>query len=235
MSKWSSERSDVIPENSGMNARFLSENRFPLFGKRAARLSAALILGFGLALAGCSRHENNDDDDHVRASTIVEPETNGIDSVPEEEPAVARNTWRAISESARSNTGNLRVSIEAARGGPVIFAFANGVTIRGQPIAQSPADARSGVAAQSYAALLQGDPRVQVYVYRVLDENVATNIRSGGLCGANVTRHLVASEFVDGGGRWTFRLAAFKGDRAPGMAGDDPELCGAFAYLAPAG
>jgi hypothetical protein len=205
------------------------------FSGRSKRVCAAIILGFGLALAGCSRRDDNDADDHVRASTIVEPETVGIDSVPEEEPAVARNTWRAASESARSNTGNLRVSIEGVRGGPVIFAFANGVTIRAQPIAQSPADSRSGVAAQSYAALLQGDPRVQVYVYRVLDENVATNIRSGGLCGTNVTRHLAASEFVDGGGRWTFRLAAFRGDRAPGIAGDDPLLCGAFSYLAPAG
>jgi hypothetical protein len=229
MSKWFNAHSRRLADSKELGMGL--EDFALLFGTRLKRVGAALMLG--AMLAACSPSDEQKAQDRVNTSTIVEPETIGIDSVPEEEPAVARGTWRAAGESARTNTGNLRVSLEGSRGGPVIFAFATGVTIRAQPISVSPADARSGVSAESFAALLGGDPRVQVYLYRVLDENVATNIRQGGLCGANPTRHLVASEFVDAGGRWTFRLAAFRSERPPGVSGDDPLVCGAFAYLAP--
>lgn len=185
------------------------------------------------ALVGCQREEANQAPERVRTSTIVEPETSGIDSVPEEEPAVARNSWRAASDNARSTTGNLRVSLDGVRGGPVIFAFANGITVNAQPIAAAPADSRSGVGGQSYAAIMGGDPRVHVYLYRVIVENVASNVRSGGLCGPNPTRHLAVSEFVDSAGRWTMRIAAFRSERPPGVSGDDPLLCAAYSYLAP--
>ncbi len=123
-----------------------------------------------------------------------------IDSVPEEEPAVARSQWRAVSDGARSVTGNLRVSLAAARGGPVVFAFANGVTVTAQPINVVPAENRSGVGGQSFAAVLGGDPRVNAHVYRVVTDNVTRSAAQGGLCGAERTRHLAVSEFVDSNG-----------------------------------
>jgi hypothetical protein len=185
----------------------------------------------GLALGACSRERGSENLPGERPMTQVEPEIR-VDAVPQEEPAVARSQWRAVSEAARSNTGNLRVSLEGARGGPVVFAFANGVTIRAQPYNVVPADSRSGAGGQSFAALLAGDPRVEAYLYRVLDENLIPGRQAtGGLCGTSPTRHMAVSEFVDASGRWVFKIAAFRGDAQP-PANVDPELCSAFGYTA---
>jgi hypothetical protein len=191
----------------------------------------ALIAMFGLAVAGCSRDNDAEQAPSVRRSTVVEPETRGVDVVPQEEPAVARSQWRAASDSARTTSGNLRVSLLGNRGGPVIFAFANGITIQAQPYAEVPADSRSGVGGQSFAAVLGGDPRVNVYLYRVQAENVTASAREGGLCGEGRSRYLAVSEFVDGSGRWVFKVAAFSGDEAPPSA-RDPQLCNSFAFTA---
>jgi hypothetical protein len=51
------------------------------------------------------------------------------------------------------------------------------------------------------------------------------------LCGDAVTRHLAVSEFVDGTGRWVFKIAAFRGEAAP-PSGADPQLCNTFAFTA---
>lgn len=166
-----------------------------------------------------------------RSSTVVQPETY-VDAVAQEEPAVARQQWRIANETARTVAGNLRVSLESVRGGPVIFAFANGITVRAQPIVVIPADNRSGVGGQSFAAVLGGDPRVDVYVFRVETENVTPSAAQGGLCGGYRTRYMAASEFVDNSGRWVFKLASFRGDRAPGTPNDDPEHCATLAYQA---
>lgn len=193
------------------------------------RAAAAMLLI--AVLGGCNRDSDNDQPPSIRSSTVVEPETK-VDTVPQEEPAVARSEWRAASDTARAVTGNLRVSLESVRGGPVIFAFATGVTVRAQPIAVVAADNRSGVGGQSYAAVLAGDPRVDANLYRVESETVSASASHGGLCGAERTRHLAVSEFVDNSGRWVFKIAAFRGDRAPGASGQDPGLCNAFAYQA---
>jgi xanthine/CO dehydrogenase XdhC/CoxF family maturation factor len=183
-----------------------------------------------LGLAACGGEEKASEAPRTRASTIVEPETR-VDTVPQEEPAVARSQWRASSDVARSVAGNLRVSLEGQRGGPVVFAFANGVTIRAQPYDVKPADTRSGVGGQSFAAVLGGDPRVDVYLYRVLDENVTRSAAQGGLCGRERTRNLAVSEFVDGSGRWVLKVAAFRGEASP-PSNDDPQACNAYAYTA---
>jgi hypothetical protein len=122
--------------------------------------------------------------------------------------------------------------LEDVRGGPVVFAFANGVTIRAQPYNVVPAASRSGAGGQSFAAALGGDPRVEAYLYRVLDENLIPGRQAtGGLCGTSPTRHMAVSEFVDASGRWVFKIAAFKGDAQP-PSNSDPELCAAFGYTA---
>lgn len=194
--------------------------------------AGAALLILMAALSGCDRGGETDSGAKVRSSTVIEPEMTNIDSVPEEEPAVARSQWRATSDGARSVTGNLRVSLEAARGGPVVFAFANGVTISAQPINVVPAENRSGVGGQSFAAVLGGDPRVNAHIYRVVTDNVTRSAAQGGLCGAERTRHLAVSEFVDSNGNWVFKLAAFRGERPPGAPGQDPVLCTAYAYTA---
>ena len=190
----------------------------------------AAMAALALVGAGCSRDEEGEQEPSIRASTVVVPETR-VDAVPHEEPAVARAQWRAVGDTARAVTGNLRVSIERTRGGPLIFAFATGVTVRAQPYSVVPADTRSGVGAQSFAALLGGDPRVEVYLYRVLDENVTSSAPQGGLCGAMRTRIMAVSEYVDSSGRWVFKIASFRGE-GPAGAGDDTVLCNAYAYTA---
>ncbi len=168
----------------------------------------------------------------ARSATVVEPETIGIDTVAQEEPAVARTRWSAASVAARDALGNLHVSIESARGGPVILAFATGVTIRAQPIAVAPAASRSGVGGQSFAAILAGDPRVDAHIYRVESETIAATARNGGLCGKSETKHLAISEFVDASGNWVFKVAAFGAEGAPGSAGRDPGFCRTYPYAA---
>lgn len=195
------------------------------------RVVMAAAIAFGLALGGCSRGGGDGQLPSERPTTVVEAETR-VDAVPQEEPAVGRSQWRAVSDDARTDTGNLRVSLEGARGGPVVFAFANGVTIHAQPFNVMPADSRSGVGGQSFAAVLGGDPRVDAYLYRVNREDLTPQREAqGGLCGASPTRHMAVSEFVDGSGRWVFKVAAFRGNAQPG-AGDNPELCAAFAFTA---
>lgn len=198
--------------------------------RASVRILSALALA-GFALAACERENADEQTSTVRASTVVDPELR-VDAVPQEEPAVARQQWRAANDAARTVTGNLRVSLESVRGGPVVFAFASGVTLRAQPIAVVPADTRSGVGGQSFAAVLGGDPRVDAHLYRVIDENVSSSASQGGLCGGDRARHLVVSEFVDSGSRWVFKVAAFKGERPPGVSGQDPALCAAFYYAA---
>lgn len=195
--------------------------------KRMFAAAAAALALFG---AGCGRDDEGVQEPSIRASTVVVPETR-VDAVPHEEPAVARAQWRAVGDAARAVTGNLRVSIERNRGGPLIFAFATGVTVRAQPYSVVPADTRSSVGGQSYAALLGGEPRVDVHLYRVLDERVSASAPQGGLCGTLRTRIIAVSEFVDSSGRWVFKIASFRGD-GPVGAGDDAVLCNAYAYTA---
>lgn len=192
-------------------------------------LLLAAMAALCLAAAGCDRRDDGAQPDRPRGSTVVEPETR-VDVVPQEEPAVARSQWRAASDTGRRVSGNLRVSLEGRRGGPVIFAFANGITIRAQPYNLVAADSRSGVGGQSFAAVLGGDPRVNVYLYRVLDETVTRSAPHGGLCGDTQTRYLAVSEFVDGSGRWVFKIASFSGTEALPVV--DPGLCNAYAYTA---
>ncbi len=192
-------------------------------------LVLAAIAAFGLALAGCERDSEVEQAPNVRRSTVVEPEMRNVDVVPQEEPAVARSQWRAASDTARSVSGNLRVSLVNQRGGPVVFAFANGITIQAQPYQVVPANSRSGVGGQSYAAVIGGDPRVNAWLFRVQAENVTASAAQGGLCGEERARFLAVSEFVDASGRWVFKIAAFRGEGEPGQR---PTLCNAYAFTA---
>jgi hypothetical protein len=192
------------------------------------RIILTAIAALTLGVSACDRNSGDSTVPGERPQTQVDAETR-VDTVPQEEPAVARSLWRAANEDARTITGNLRVSLQGRRGGPLAFAFATGITIVGQPYNVVPADSRSGVGGQSFAAVLGGDPRVDAYLYRVESENVTNSAARGGLCGEAVTRYLAVSEFVDGSGRWVFKIAAFTGDVQP-PSNRDVQLCNAYSY-----
>jgi hypothetical protein len=157
-----------------------------------------------------------------------------VDAVPQEEPGVARRLWRAQNDQARVVAGNLSVSLEEGRGGPVAMAFANGVTIRAEQLAAHGGAARTGgPEAQTFQSLLNLPGQVDARVYRVVEERVTQSAPRGGLCGELRTAAVAASEFVDERGRWVLRVAAFRGEAAPGENLGDPELCGLFAYEQP--
>jgi hypothetical protein len=193
-----------------------------------------LALAAVALLGGCSRDDSDSASGRgVRPSAIVEPEMR-VDAVPHEEPGVARHQWRAQNDEARVILGNLSVSLEEGRGGPIVFAFANGVTIRGEQLAAHDANERTGASdGQTFAALLQQPSQVDVRVYRVVEERVTQSAPRGGLCGELRTATVAASEFVDERGRWVLRLAAFRGEAAPGENQGDPQLCGVFSYEQP--
>lgn len=215
MSMWCSARSDVRAAAQGPLVKV-----------------AMVVLAACLALAACSRGPGSEDQTGVRAKTEVTPKLR-FDEVPEEEPGVARTRWRVANDVARSVTGNLQVSLVSARGGPLVFAFANGITTRAQPISVRPASDRSGVTGRNFAQVLGGDTRVPAHLYRVVDETVAATASNGGLCGPSRATHLVVSEFVDSRGRWVFKLASFRGEGPPGVSGVDPGFCATYAYESP--
>jgi hypothetical protein len=194
------------------------------------RIFFTAVTALALGVGACERGPSVATVPGERPQTQVEAETR-VDTVPQEEPAHVRSQWRAANDDARTITGNLRVSLQGRRGGPLVFAFATGITVVAQPYNVVPADSRSGVGGQSFAAVLGGDPRVETYLYRVNSENVSTSASRGGLCGEAVTTHLAVSEFVDGSGRWVFKVAAFRGDARP-PSSSDPQLCNAYSYTA---
>ena len=193
-----------------------------------------LAAGCVLALASCSRDEGQAADGRAqRATAIVSPEMR-VDEVSQEEPGVARHVWRAQSDPSRAVAGNLSVSLEEGRGGPVALAFANGITIRAEQLAAHRANTRTGGPDnQTFGALLGLPNQVDVRVYRVVDERVSQSAARGGLCGELRTTAIAASEFVDDRGRWVLRIAASRGEVAPGDAEGDPQMCGVFAYEQP--
>lgn len=194
------------------------------------KAGAAALTALAALLAACGDGPSADTaaSPAGRSGPVTAPDTR-IDAVAEEEPGVARTQWRVEGAETRSSVGNLRVTILEARGGPLALAFAEGITLRVQQYDTKPANQSSGVSGRSLAAVLDADPRVRVYLYRVLDEDLIREVR-GGLCGDAPTRHLAIAEFVDPDGNWAFKVAAFKGEAGPG--GADPELCRVFAFTA---
>jgi hypothetical protein len=148
---------------------------------------------------------------------------------------LARSRWQTANAGARDITGNLTVSLEEGRGGPLALAFANGVTLRAEELAVHEAGVRVGAASDTtFRAVLGVPSEVSARVYRVIDERTAQSATAGGLCGREArTTAIAAAEFVDEEGDWVLRIAAFKGRRPPGERGAEPEMCGVFAFKQP--
>jgi hypothetical protein len=159
---------------------------------------------------------------------VTSPNTD-VDEIASAEPGRDRRQWRAQGDITTRVTGSVTTSLREGRGGPLILAFANGITITGDRLAELRASTPSGVG-QSFAELMAVNPNAKVYVYKVIDEQLSpAAARGGGLCQLDRTSHVAVSEFVDQSGDWVLRVAAFRGLTPPGEQ-TDPQLCHAFRY-----
>jgi hypothetical protein len=155
-----------------------------------------------------------------------------VEAVATGEPGEDRRQWWAENQSTRDITGNLTVSLDGGRGGPLVLAFANGLTLKVERVAEKRGADRTGQDNQTFAAALGGDPNAGVYVYQIKQEEIDDSAPNGGLCRQSRTTHVAISEFVNRSGEWAFRVAAFRGAGAPGdSSADAPSVfCSAFAY-----
>lgn len=196
-----------------------------------AACSALVLMGL-LALSGCDEFFGN------RAATpaapnapsplVTSPDTD-VEETASAEPGRDRRQWRATSASARSLTGNVTTSTQG-RAGPLLLAYANGITITAERDATMKASAPMFPGAASFAETMNVDRQADVYLYRVTDEQLSPSAaRSGGLCGTDRTAHVAVSEFVGAEGDWALRIASFRGGHAPG-ADADPQICSNYQY-----
>jgi hypothetical protein len=155
-----------------------------------------------------------------------------VDEIATSEPGNARLLWRAGSEPTRQVTGNLTASLPQGRSGPLMLAFANGVTLTLMNIGQQRADAIVGSAdGATFVDLLEAPPGIGVFLYRVEEEDIARIAPKGGLCGDKRTTFVAISEFVMPSAEWTFRIASFSGKSMPGPERtEDPQLCQTYLF-----
>lgn len=196
-------------------------------GLAAATLSGCELVGL---LTGADKAS---DGDGLEAA-LTDKQRDAAQLLPASEPGLTRHQWRAADAAARRATGNLTASLENLRSGPLVLAFANGVTVRLESMGKSSADARIAPGATSFGEALGASAEAVVSLYRVLKEDVERVAPEGGLCRREPTTYVAIVEYVDGSGDWTFRTASFAGEEPGPAAVADPRLCGVFAYsLAP--
>jgi len=193
---------------------------------------AALLMM--LTAAACDRDGADDSPTAAprasRSAPVTTPET-AVDTVATAEPGLSRNRWATNSSLAKTVTGNLTTSLESGRGGPLVMAFANGLTLRLERIAEHVGADRTGSGGATFAATLGADPNAGIYVYRVADERIYATAAQGGVCQRDPAKYVALSEFVNRNGDWTFAFAAYRGEHAPGpQAERDPQFCGAYGY-----
>jgi hypothetical protein len=154
-----------------------------------------------------------------------------VDEVPTGEPGLDRKQWRALGEPAVGVLGNLTASVVGGRSGELVLAFAQGVTVRAERIADLRGQDRAGGDLGDFARLLGMAPGAGVFVYLVQNERRANIAPAGGMCRAARPTHLAISEFVDDANQWVLRIAAFRGETPPGPgAAGDPGLCAVYNY-----
>jgi len=203
-----------------------------------ARCKGLLLLGCAAALlSGCELVGLLGDRDGSGSDALdltAEAETPAL-QMPVVEPGLARRQWRAADSAARKVTGNLTASLENVRSGPLVLAFANGVTLRLESMGRTPGETPIAPGNVSFReALGDSQGELLVNVYRVVKEDVERVAPEGGLCKRQPTAYVAVAEYVDGGGDWVFRTASFAGAEPGPEAQGDPVLCGAYSYsLAP--
>jgi hypothetical protein len=196
--------------------------------------SKALFFASVLTLCACDQLQNAVDPKSEERSSptaiITRPDTD-VDEVASAEPGRDRRQWRTSSSNARDFTGTVTTSTEG-RMGPLMLAFANGITVRSEKETDVRASAPIGAGPETFASRMNMPPTGKVYIYRVLEEQLSPSAAGGGLCRARRTTHVAVSEFVGASGNWVLRIASFNGQASPGGA-DNPGLCDAFQYAAP--
>jgi hypothetical protein len=199
----------------------------------AASRSACFAL---LLIAACHPRGGDDESgDNARpgvGGVITHPDTS-VDEVASAEPGKDRHQWDAADNATRAKTGNLTASVEG-RGGPLMLAFANGITVQGERDIRVAASEAVGPGPANFAALMGANPDAGVFLYRVTGEDIANVAQSGGLCGGEKTSYVAVSEYVGPDGEWVFHVAAFRGNVMPGpTATSAPIVCAAYHYDAP--
>jgi hypothetical protein len=202
------------------------------FNAAFSALVLASVLGSALALGGCDeffgKKPSTPAAPNAPSPLVTSPDTD-VAETASAEPGRDRRQWRATSANARTLTGNLTTSTEG-RGGPLLLAYATGITITAERDAAMKASSPMFPGAESFAEQMNVDRQADVYLYRVTDEQLSPSAaKAGGLCGADRTAHVAVSEFVGKEGNWALRVASFKGGASPGMD-TDPQICGIYQY-----
>lgn len=204
---------------------------------RGIRAAAAVALGLCLSLGAVGCDQVSDTFGRVLGGGASQSSGhNGwsetrIADVATGEPGKDRLQWRAGDDRTRTALGNLTASQPDGRSGPLVLAFANGVTVSLETTALVTGADKTFPNGDSFAQVLGGDPKAGVYIYKIADENVDQVAVQGGLCGAKRPSHVAISEYVAADGEWMFRIAAFEGPGAPGAdAPADPGVCAVYAY-----
>lgn len=195
----------------------------------------ALAFASVLALLGCDQLTGGNGETAQEArnpsAVVTRPDMN-VDEVASAVPGRDRRQWRVASQSARDFTGTVTTSMET-RNGPLVLAFANGITVRAEGEGDLRGSASIGGGGENLATKMNVDPSARVYLYRVTDEQLSPSAtRGGGLCGQRRTTHVAVSEFVGATGDWVLRVASFNGQVTIGGA-EDPGFCQAYLYSAP--
>jgi hypothetical protein len=193
---------------------------------------SALVLASVLALGGCDeffgKKAATPSAPNAPSPLVTSPNTD-VAEIASAEPGRDRRQWRADSANARTLTGNVTTSTEG-RGGPLLLAYATGITITAERDATMKASAAIFPGASSFAEKMNVDRQADVYLYRVTDEQLSPSAaKAGGLCGVDRTAHVAVSEFVGKEGNWALRVAAFKGGPSPGTD-VDPQICDIYQY-----
>lgn len=195
----------------------------------------AVVLAAATALAGCDQASDlfgrvlGSDQNGAHASGGRFDQR--VEDVVSAEPGKDRQQWRAADNESRAVLGNLTASQPDGRTGPVVLAFANGVTVSLEAVGVFNGSERTYPDGQSFADALGSDPKAGVYVYKIGDENIDQVATQGGLCKEKRPSHVAISEYVSATGDWVFRVAAFEGPAAPGPGSPgDPGLCGRYVF-----
>lgn len=191
------------------------------------RRAGAACLGALLLLAGCDRSRLfTAKEEPLEQSAAPQQRVRP----PEVEPGLLRQQWRAADAVANRVTGNLTASLEYVRSGPLILAFANGVTVRLESMGSVEVDSRISPSGVTFGQALKAAGAETVRLYRVMSENIEKVAPEGGLCREARTAFVAVAEYVDGSGEWAFHAASFAGAEPGSGATGDPQLCGVYSY-----
>jgi hypothetical protein len=138
-------------------------------------------------------------------------------------PAALTGEFRAVSDAARTMTGDLSVE----RAGLI---FDRGVVLYTRTLERGRAGDSIARDGESYAALLVGAVETPIELRRVVEQSLTGGAQS--LCGAERPDYVALAADEQAGAVTVF---VFAGGEPPGPVATDSRLCGRFKYAGPAG